>query len=109
MKENKNVTEKEINYIPLVENYYYGADQIQYVLYKKVRKEKCEWKTRKPLGEYYDAYDICGYYTSLSGLINSCVTYLNRQSIEEGKIKTLKDCVTEIKNTYQTLIDIIEP
>jgi len=113
MKENNNANktqkaEKEINYIPLVENFYYGADQNQYILFKKVRKEKCEWKTRKPLGEYYDAYDIAGYYTNFSMLLKACVTQINRDGVESGEIKTLKEHIQQISDLYDRLEDLVE-
>ena len=104
----ENKSEKIVNYIPLTENYYFTANPDMYTLVQKVTKNRCEGKTRIQTGETYEAYDIIGFYTSLSSLINGCVTQLNRQSIESGEITTLKDCVKQIVNTRQQIIDILD-
>ena len=45
--------EKEINYIPLVENYYFTADKDNYVLYRFERRNKIDIISNKDLQENF--------------------------------------------------------
>lgn len=106
-KTNSNET-KEINYIPLIENYFYSADEDNYILYYFNSREKMDMITRKSTGEILETYDFMGYYSTLDALINSTILYLNRLSIAEGEIQTLKDCVEQIKTVNEKLISMLK-
>lgn len=49
-----------------------------------------------------------GYYGNLTTLIQATVGYLNRQSIVNGNITTLKDCVNQIVSVTEQLISMLE-
>ena len=100
---------KVINYIPLIKDYYFSADDNQYILYQKNTRNKIEFSTKKLLDEIVESMDIIGYYTSLSGLMQSCVTNFNRSSIADGDIKILKDCIEQINSAYEELKSKLEP
>ena len=112
MKENLTATpkaEKEINYIALVENFYFSAsDDKNYTLYQFSRRNKIDRLTRKPTDEIIESYDPMGYYTNLTTLIQATVTYLNRQGIMNGNITTLKECINQIISVTEKLISILE-
>lgn len=100
--------EKVINYIPLTDNYYYSADDNNYILYYFNRREKIDITTKKSTGEILETYDFVGYYSKFTTLIEATVTYLNRTAISEGEIKTLKDCVQQIKTTTEKLMALLK-
>lgn len=101
--------EKEINYIPLVENFYFSAsDDNNYTLYQFSRRKKIDRKTRKATDEIIESYDVMGYYGNLTNLIQATVGYLNRQSIINGNIATLKDCVNQIVSVTEQLTSMLE-
>ena len=99
---------KVINYIPLIKDYYFSADDNQYILYQKNTRNKIEFATKKLLDEIIESMDVIGYYTSLSGLMQSCVINLNRSSIADGDIKTLKECIEQMNSVYDELKSILE-
>lgn len=99
---------KVVNYIPLIKDYYFSADDNQYILYQKSICNKIDFYTKKVLDEMVESIDIIGYYTSISGLMQSCIINLNRNSIADGDIKTLKECIEQINNTYEELKSILE-
>ena len=100
--------ENQINYIPLVENYYFTADKDNYVLYRFERRNKIDRQTRKETDEIIEVYELMGYYTSLPSLIEGTIKYLNRQSIVDGSISTLKDCVKQIVDATKQLKDMLK-
>ena len=100
--------EKVINYIPLTDNYFYSADEDNYILYYFNRREKMDMTTRKLTGEILETYDFVGYYSKLTTLINATIIYLNRIAISEGEIKTLKDSVDQIKTTTEKLMSMLK-
>lgn len=107
--ENAPTTEdKQINYIHLISNFYYTANSDQYILVQKVTKNRCEGKTKVPTGETYEGYTNSRYFTTLIPLLDSCITQLNRQLIDSGEITTLKQCVEQINDTRQRLINFIK-
>lgn len=100
---------KVVNYIPLIKDYYFSADDNQYILYQKNIRNKIDFSTKKVLDEMVESMDIIGYYTSLSGLMQSCIINLNRNSISDGDIKTLKECIEQINNAYEEIKSKLEP
>ena len=42
------------NMIPLVEDYYFSADENQYILYRCGKRDKIDIKTKKSTGEIID-------------------------------------------------------
>ena len=81
----------------------------QYILYQKNIHNKIEFATKKVLDEMLESIDIIGYYTSLSGLMQSCIINLNRNAISDGDIKTLKECIEQLNNAYEELKSKLEP
>ena len=54
------------NMIPLVEDYYFSADENQYILYRCGKRNKIDIKTKKATGEIIDFTEAVGFYTTLS-------------------------------------------
>lgn len=111
MKENNNIitkAEKEINYIPLVDNYYFSADVDNYTLYYFNRRNKTDRQTRKLTDEIIESYDVMGYYTSIEGLIKGCCGYFNRKEIENGNLKNLNEAVKQITDNFEKLKEMLE-
>lgn len=102
-------TEKVINYIPLVDKFYFSAsDDKNYTLYQFSRRNKIDRQTRKETDEIIESYDFIGYYSNLTTLIQATVTYLNRQGIINGSITTLKETVAQIRSVTEQLISMLE-
>lgn len=91
------------NMIPLVEDYYFTADENQYILYRCGKRDKIDIKTKRPTGEIIDFADTVGFYTTLSSMLKSCVVACNRRKVQNGEIGSLKDCVEQMNNMYERI------
>ena len=88
------------NMIPLVEDYYFSADENQYILYRCGKRNKIDIKTKKATGEIIDFTEAVGFYTTLSSMLKGCVRECNRRKIQNGEISNLKDCIKNIDDIY---------
>ena len=94
------------NMIPLVEDYYFSADENQYILYRCGKRDKIDIKTKKSTGEIIDFTEIVGFYTTLSAMLKGCVRECNMRKIQNGEINSLKDCIDHIESVYEKIEDI---
>lgn len=83
---------KDPKVIPIVDDYYLGADNYCLILYK-ARKITGGKAGKKPLEENIGKTDYTpiGYYTTLSGVYNAIVSYGLREAINSRGVKTLED------------------
>ena len=94
------------NMIPLVEDYYFSADENQYILYRCGKRDKIDIKTKKSTGEIIDFTEAVGFYTTLSAMLKGCVRECNMRKIQNGEINSLKDCVDYMESVYEKIEDI---
>lgn len=94
------------NMIPLVEDYYFSADENQYILYRCGKRDKIDNKTKKSTGEIIDFTETAGFYTTLSSMLKSCVRECNMRKIQNSEIKSLKDCIDYVESVYEKIEDI---
>lgn len=88
------------NMIPLVEDYYFSADENQYILYRCGKRNKIDIKTKKSTGEVIDFTETVGFYTTIFSMLKGCVRECNRRKIQNGEISNLKDCIKHIDDIY---------
>ena len=105
---NTSVTEKVINYIPLIDNYYFSADSNNYILYYFNRRNKTDIKTKTQTDEILETYDMIGFYSDLESLIKATIKYINRDIVAEGQVNTLKECVQQIINSTEKLMKMLK-
>ena len=100
--------EKSINYIPLIDNYYFSADSNNYILYYFNRRNKTDIKTKTQTDEILETYDMIGFYSDLESLIKATIKYINRDIVAEGQVNTLKECVQQIVNSTEKLMKMLK-
>ena len=100
--------EKSINYIPLIDNYYFSADSNNYILYYFNRRNKTDIKTKTQTDEILETYDMIGFYSDLESLIKATIKYINRDIVTEGQVNTLKECVQQIINSTEKLMKMLK-
>jgi len=100
--------EKSINYIPLIDNYYFSADNNNYILYYFNRRNKTDIKTKTQTDEILETYDMIGFYSDLESLIKATIKYLNKDAVIDGQVSTLKECVQQIVNSTEKLIKLLK-
>ena len=93
--------------IKLIDNYYFTADDNQYILMECGTRNKIDRMTRKVTDEIIEYEDILGYYSTLSLLIKACVTYYNRKAVKSGQVSSLTEAVEQIESVYSKLNDMI--
>lgn len=96
----------ESKYINLIDNYYFTADEKQYILVERGNKLKLSFGTKEPTGETTNYTTICGYYSSITSMIEACIKTVNLKSIRNGKISTLTECISQLNENYIKLKDI---
>lgn len=92
-----------INKIHLVGNYYYTADDNQYILLECGSRKKIDRKTHKLTDEIMEYEDTLGYYSTLSTLVKDCVTYSNKAATANGEISTLRQAIIQINEIYSEI------
>ena len=92
--------------IPLVEDYYFSADENQYILYRCGKRNKIDIKTKKSTGEIIDFTDTVGFYTTIFSMLKGCVRECNRRKIQNGEISSMKDCIENMDNMYEKIEDL---
>ena len=91
------------NMIPLVEDYYFSADENQYILYRCGKRDKIDIKTKKSTGEVIDFTETVGFYTTIFSMLKGCVRECNRRKIKNGEISNFKDCIKKIYDIYYNI------
>ena len=102
------IEEKSINYISLIDNYYFSADSNNYILYYFNRRNKTDIKTKTQTDEILETYDMIGFYSDLESLIKATIKYINRDIVADGQINTLKECVQQIVNSTEKLMKMLK-
>lgn len=95
------------NKIHIIGDYYYTADDNQFILLRCGTRKKIDRKTRKETDEMIEYEEKVGYYVSLYGLISDCVTHINRNATMDGDIKTLNDAIKHIDSLFSDINDKI--
>ena len=82
---------KDPKVIPIVDDYYLGADNYCLILYKarKITGGRGSKVKEENIGK--TDYTPIGYYTTLSGVYNAIVSYGLREAINSRGVKTLED------------------
>lgn len=91
------------NIIPLVEDYYFSADENQYILYRCGKRNKIDIKTKKSTDEIIDFTETVGFYTTLSAMLKGCVRECNMRKIQNGEISSLKECIECMDSMYEKI------
>lgn len=90
--------EKEPKVLPIVDDWYLGADNYCLILYrrKKVTGSGVGGKQVKQenIGTYN--YNAVGYYTTLDGVFDAVGRTHMRETINKAKTKTLQDLMEEM-------------
>ena len=102
------IEEKSINYIPLIDNYYFSADSNNYILYYFNRRNKTDIKTKTQTDEILETYDMIGFYSDLESLIKATIKYINRDIVADGQVNTLKECVQQIVISTEKLMKMLK-
>ena len=101
-------TKTEINYIHLLDNYYYTADKYQYILVCKETRKKLELGTKRQLDEEIEAVSVLGYYLTLQQMLVNCANLLARNAVANEQVTTLNENIQMLNNTYNTLLNAVK-
>jgi hypothetical protein len=101
--------------IHIIDNLYLTADEEEYILKAKVTRTAEKDIVNKKTGEIkmkegteYDTYDIKGYYSKLSNLLNSALQMSIRRKISDGHIKSLESLLKAQKDQECNMLDILK-
>lgn len=97
---NETTSEDSVKITHIIDNFYMGADDYQYILKEKVTR------TRRGSDETYESESTVGYYGSIQALIIGLVRLMTRREINNGNLKELKDCITYFENFENHLKEI---
>lgn len=89
--EDEKASVKDPKVLPIVDEWYLGADNYCYILYRrhKVTGGRGNRAKEENIGTY--TYTAVGYYTTLSAVFNAVVAQYTRDTINKPRIKTLED------------------
>ena len=88
--------------VHILDNYFFSADGTQYVLIKRVRRNK------RGSEETYDDEETLGYFTTISGLCKKLAKDHLADTIQSGSIATLKDAIREYDSITSRLEDVVQ-
>jgi hypothetical protein len=85
--------------IELINGYSMDADNLQYILRKKV--------TRNKKGVITEENEPQGYYPDVPSLLKDCALKINRELVANGEVETLQECIVKFEETNKRLDEII--
>lgn len=85
----------------IVDNYYFGADERQYILY-------ClKTRTKKSDNSQYKAFETVGYYNNIVHMLRACAVRSNRTAVNSGEFNRLEDCIKHLVEKYDECISVM--
>lgn len=88
--------------VQIIDDWYFGTDGAQYILFKKYPEDKLNRKKRKGAGEVH------GYFTSLDKLLKRLIQILVKDQVNQGKIKTISEYIKALDELTFSLKEITE-
>ena len=107
--EDEKTVVKEPKVIPIVDEWYLGADNYCYILYRrhKITGGRGGRAKEENIGTY--TYTAVGYYTTISAVFNAVVAQYTRETINKPRIKTLEDLADAVNKFVERVkkIDVV--
>ena len=92
------ITKKDPKTIQIVDDFYLGADNYCFILYRRKRVTG-GGNGKQPKDENIGKYNYVatGYYTTLGGVFSAVVSQHAKEAINKAKIKTLEDLAADME------------
>lgn len=107
--EDEKTVVKEPKVVPIVDEWYLGADNYCYILYRrhKITGGRGGRAKEENIGTY--TYTAVGYYTTISAVFNAVVAQYTRETINKPRIKTLEDLADAVNKFVERVkkIDVV--
>lgn len=91
------------NMIPLVEDYYFSADENQYILYRCGKRNKIDIKTKKSTNEIIYFTKTVGFYATLSAMLKGCIRECNMRKVQNGDVTSLSEYIKRLEEMYNRI------
>lgn len=94
--------------VKITDGYFFEVDGKQFTLYAREKREKIDFKTRKPTGEIIEADRFIGYYMSASAMLIAAADDALAKECANGQIETIheyleryREIVNDLRNAVQ--------
>lgn len=92
--------------IEIIKGWSFKRDEFQYILVHEYQKERMEFGTKKPTGEFVTKQDEVGYFNSLQGMLRRLAEILAKDKVDLGVITTIREYIDELERLEQELCRI---
>lgn len=92
--------------VRIIDGWFFKKDEFQYILVHEYQKERMEFGSKKPTGEFVTKQDEVGYFKSLRGMLRRLAEILVKDKVDEGKIATIREYIDELEKLEQELCNI---
>lgn len=92
--------------IKIIDGWSFKRDEFQYILVHEYQKERMEFGTKKPTGEFVTKQDEAGYFNSLQGMLRRLAEILVKDKVDSGAIATIREYIDELEKLQQELCRI---
>lgn len=92
--------------IKIIDGWFFKKDEFQYILVHEYQKERMEFGSKKPTGEFVTKQDEVGYFHSLRGMLRRLAEILVRDKVDSGAITTIREYIDELEKLQQELCRI---
>ena len=92
--------------IKIINGWFFKKDEFQYILVHEYQKERMEFGSKKPTGEFVTKQDEVGYFRSLRGMLRRLAEILVKDKIDDETITTIREYIDELEKLEQELCRI---
>lgn len=89
--------------VKITNGYFFETDRKQFTLYAREKREKIDFKTRKPTGEIIEADRFIGYYTNISAMLIAAADDALAKECADGQIETIHDYLERYREIVNDL------
>lgn len=92
--------------IRIIDGWFFKKDEFQYILVHEYQKERMEFGSKKPTGEFVTKQDEVGYFNSLRGMLRRLAEILVKDKVDDEAITTIREYIDELERLEQELCRI---